>query len=74
MSSYTLVGSWRDLQERALTQLEELHTVANDIEEGTEETGLDTVEKVRGGKSNCLIKKKKQPFCRISETVFVCYK
>ena len=73
MSSYTLVGSWRDLQERALTQLEELHAVANDIEEGTEETGLDTVEKVRGGKSNCLIKKK-QPFCRISETVFVCYK
>ena len=41
----------RDLWERALPSLEELHAVANDNEAGTEETGLDTVEKDNGGKS-----------------------
>ena len=46
-----MVGSERDLWEKALTQLEDLHAVANDNEAGTEGTGLDTVEKDRGGKS-----------------------
>ena len=41
----------RDLWERALPSLEELHAVANDNEAGTEEAGLDTVEKDNGGKS-----------------------
>ena len=45
----------RDLWERALPSLEELHAVANDNEAGTEETGLDTVQKDNGGKSSCLI-------------------
>ena len=38
-------GSDRDLWERALTSLEELYALANDNEAGTEETGLDIVEK-----------------------------
>ena len=46
-----MVGSERDLWEKALTQLEDLHAVANDNEAGTEGTGLDTGEKDRGGKS-----------------------
>ena len=46
-----MAGSDRDLWERALTLLKELHAVANDNEVGTEETGLDTVEKGNGGKS-----------------------
>ena len=44
LPSQTLAGSNRDLWERALTSLEELHAVANN-EAGTEETGLDTVKK-----------------------------
>ena len=32
-----------------------LHAVANDNKTGTEETGLDTVEKDRGGSQSCLI-------------------
>ena len=52
LPSQTLAGSDRDLWETALTSLEELHAVANDSEAaGTEETGLDTVEKDNGGKS-----------------------
>ena len=43
-----MAGLDRDLWEKALTSLEELHTVANDSEAaGTEETG----EKDNGGKS-----------------------
>ena len=42
------------LWEKTLTQLEDLNAVANDNEEGTEETGLDTVERDRGGKSKLL--------------------
>ena len=53
--SQTLVGSERDLWERALTQLEGLHAVANYNKTGTEETGLDTAEKDRGGSQSCLI-------------------
>ena len=49
--SQTLVGSERDLWERALAYQEDLHAVANDNERGAKETGLDTVEKDRGGKS-----------------------
>ena len=49
-----LAGSDRDLWESALTSLEKLHAVANDNEAGTEETGLDTVEKDNGGKSKLL--------------------
>ena len=45
-----LAESDRDLLETALTSMEELHAVANDNEAGTEETGLDTVEKDDGGK------------------------
>ena len=40
-----LAGSNRDIWERAITSLEELHAVANDNKAGTEETGLVTVEK-----------------------------
>ena len=48
LPSQTLAGLDRDLWEKALTSLEELHTVANDSEAaGTEETG----EKDNGGKS-----------------------
>ena len=46
-----MVGSERDLWERAPTQLEDLHAVANENEAGAEESRLDAVEKVRGGKS-----------------------
>ena len=49
--SKTLVGSERDLWERALAYQEDLHAVANDNKRGTKERGLDTVEKDRGGKS-----------------------
>ena len=49
-----LAGSDRDLWESALKSLEKLHAVANDNEAGTEETGLDTVEKDNGGKSKLL--------------------
>ena len=42
-----------------LTQLEDLNAVANDNEEGTEETSLVTVERDRGGggggSQSCLI-------------------
>ena len=55
LPSQALAGSGRDLWDRALTSLEELHAVANDNEAGTEETGLDTVQKDNGGKSSCLI-------------------
>ena len=57
----------------ALTSLEKLNAVANDSEAGTEETGLDTVEEDNGGNSK-LFNLKTQPFCRMSETVYVCHK
>ena len=41
----------KDLWERTLTSLEELHAVVNDKEAGTKETGLDTAEKDNEGKS-----------------------
>ena len=44
----------RDSWGKALTQLEDLHALANDNEPGTEETGLDIVEKNKGGKSKLL--------------------
>ena len=44
-----MVESERDFWERALTQLEDLHAVANDNEAETEETCLETVEKGREG-------------------------
>ena len=46
-----MTGSDRDLWERTLTSLEELHAVANNNKAGTEEIGLDTVEKDKSGKS-----------------------
>ena len=55
MPSQTLVGSERNLWERIVTQLEDLHAVVNDNEAGTEETGLDTVEKIEGESQSCLI-------------------
>ena len=55
LPSQKLAGSDRDLWERALTSLEELHAVANNNETGTEETGLDTVEKITGESQSCLI-------------------
>ena len=51
LPSQTLAGSDRDLWKTALTSLEELNAVANDNKAGTEETGLDTVEKDNWGKS-----------------------
>ena len=52
----TFAGLDRDLSERALTLLEKPYAVANDNEAGTEETGLDTVEEDKEGKSqSCLI-------------------
>ena len=46
---------WQDQTEiykkTALTSLEELNAAANDSKAGTEETGLDTVEKDNWGKS-----------------------
>ena len=47
----TITDVDKDLWERALTSLEELHAVVNDKEAGTEETGLDTVKEDNGGES-----------------------
>ena len=47
--------SERDLWGRALIQLEDLHVTANDNEAGTEQTGLDTVEKDKRRSQSCLI-------------------
>ena len=55
MPSQTLVGSERNLWERVVTQLEDLHAIANDNEAGTEEAGLDTVEKIEEESQSCLI-------------------
>ena len=51
-----MAGLDRDLSERALTSLEKPYAVTNDNKAGTEETGLDTVEEDKEGKSqSCLI-------------------